>query len=200
MTIYIDRFSFEYFRAILQYNVWVIKVKIKNKSYFTIFFQVLPNGDSVVLNWQEKIILFKKIEDLIYFISNNNISNIKNSTFYGKVDLIDYQKVSNSDKKKPLVISEYDFYSFKILKNKKWSKLTLKQLETVLNDLNLMTDFYFSLGKKEPQELADFLDAITFILDSERKNLDSFDKKSILQKIDEMIKEVVKNIQVLTRV
>lgn len=199
MRVYVEKNWFNYFHNMQPGIGWIIKVKIIDTYYFTLWFDVISSRNIEVLKWNNNIIMFSKIKDLVMFISSNNSTNFKNAMVYNeeKISLLINNKIESS--KAYLSIDSYDLRSFLLLKRKKWSNLDLNELNNILDDTNMLVDFYFSLRKEEPKELSEFLDYITFILNSERKNLDSFDKKLIVKIINDMLEYVIEHTQIITR-
>ena len=103
------------------------------------------------------------------------------------------------EKKSSLEIFVFDLDATrKLLKTKNWKFLTLIQLGFVLDNLNMLTDF-ISKSEINMDVLNSFLDYITFIVYSEKKNLDGFDKKMIKRTVKLLIDALIRDSLVVSK-
>ena len=200
-TIKVSVSAKNFFQEIKQNNAWIVKTRVDDFEAFTLSFRS-TTGDSVPIVWNEKILFFENSSDLTHFVMSENSSNTKLSEFYAYIVIAELSRedAREVEKKSSLEILFSDLDTTrKLLKTKNWESLTLNQLDFILNDLNMLTDF-ISESEIDMDVLDSFLNYITFIVNSERKNLNGFDKKLIRRTVKLLIDALIKNSLVVSKI
>jgi hypothetical protein len=182
-----------YFDELKNNIAWVVRVKIDKRLLYTLWFKQ-KDGDSKFLVWNEKVILFEKIEDLGYFLISNPASNITDGDFSKNIAA---QKNFNTTKTRK-ERAELEFLCFSLeeviilLDYKDWSKFNSKQVDFIINNLNMLTD-YEEVRESDLLYFNEFMDYITFIVNSEIVKMNNFNKQKIRKNVKSLIKSFLKN-------
>ncbi len=190
-----------FFQEIKQDFAWIVETRVNDFEAFTLWFQSTTGDDNTPIVWNEKILFFENSSDLTHFVMSENSSNIRFSRFRSKIATIKpYREDAREvEKKLPLEILNFDLDATrKLLKIKDWESWTLEQIGFILDNLNMLTDFV-SETEININVLESFLNYITFIVNSEKKKLNKFDKKLIRKTVKLLIGALIRDSLVVSR-
>ena len=99
----------------------------------------------------------------MHFVMSENSSNTKLSGFRAKITIAEPSQASAQkvERKSSLEILDFNLDTTrKLLKTKNWEFLNLEQLDFILNNLNMLTDF-INKAETNVDVLGDFLNYIS---------------------------------------
>jgi hypothetical protein len=178
----------DYFDEIKQNFAWIVQARLNKKTVYTLYFQ--NNDDnSRFLIWNDKVLFFKRPLELAQYVMSANSSSAASSPFARNKKA---QRLLNAPRKDvqkaDLEILYFDLEITKtLLQKKRWSKWTLEEIDFILNNLNMLTDFC----DEDNAEFNAFLNLMTFIMISEIPRLENFDKSSIRKTVKRLTKKIV---------
>ena len=201
-TIRVSVVEKDFFEEIKQDIAWIVRTRVNGFEAFTLWFRLTTGDyDSTPIVWNEKILLFENSCDLMHFVMSENSSNMKLSEFHTKIPIAEPSQVlaQKIERKFSLEIHNFNLdITRKLLKTKNWESLNLKQLDFILNNLNMLTDF-INKAEINVDVLESFLDYITFIVNSERKQLNGFDKKFIRRTVKSLVNALIRDSLTVSR-